>query len=98
MEYAVRHRTAPFYSEKFLSSQIQAILYQLSFNMQKMTLWSKQENQLAYRILKYIDDNKNRQLFEQDYAEAFGKSYHLSLIHISSAHATDILALANASR
>lgn len=76
MEYAVRHRTAPFYSEKFLSSQIQAILYQLSFNMQKMTLWSKQENQLAYRILKYIDDNKNRQLFEQDYAEAFGKSYH----------------------
>ena len=76
MEYAVRHRTAPFYSEKFLASQIRAILYQLSLNMQKAALWSKQENLLAYRILKYIDDNKGRQLLEQDYVESFSKSYH----------------------
>ena len=76
MEYAVRHRTAPFYSEKFLASQIRAILYQLSLNTQKAALWSKQENLLAYRILKYIDDNKGRQLLEQDYVESFNKSYH----------------------
>lgn len=76
MDYAVRHRTPPFFSEKFLSSQIQAILYQLSFTMQKNALWSKQENGLAYRILKFIDDNKSRQLLNQDYTETFGKSYH----------------------
>ena len=76
MESAVRHRTAPFYSEKFLASQIRAILYQLSLNTQKAALWSKQENLLAYRILKYIDDNKGRQLLEQDYVESFNKSYH----------------------
>lgn len=35
MEYAACHRAPPFFSESFLSSQIQAILYQLSLAMQK---------------------------------------------------------------
>lgn len=75
MDYVVRHRAPPFFSEKFLSSQIQAILYQLSFTMQKNALWSKQENEIAYRILKFIDDNKGKQLLNQDYSVALGKSY-----------------------
>lgn len=84
MEYAVRHRAPPFFSEKFLSSQIRAILYQLSLTMQKRALWSKQENGMAYRILNFIDDNKGRQLQTQDYAEAFGKSYRrLNTIFLS---------------
>ncbi len=76
MEYAVRHRTPPFFSEKFLSSQIQAILYQLSLAVQKKRLWSKRENRTALQILQYIDNNKGRQLRNQDYAAAFGKTYH----------------------
>lgn len=75
MEYAVCHRAPPFFSERFLSSQIRAILYQLSLTMQKRKLWSKQENGMACRILQYIDDNKGRQLQNQDYAAAFGKTY-----------------------
>ena len=35
MEYAACHRAPPFFNENFLSSQIQAILYQLSLAMQK---------------------------------------------------------------
>jgi len=75
MDYAIRHRTPPFYSEKFLSAQIQAILYQLSLTMQKSVLWTKQENITAYRILKFIDDNKGRRTLNSDYSQAFGKSY-----------------------
>ena len=33
MEYAIQHRTLPFSSKNFLSSQIQAILYQISFEV-----------------------------------------------------------------
>ena len=39
MEYAIQHRTLPFSSKNFLSSQIQAILYQISFAVQKRELW-----------------------------------------------------------
>ena len=67
MEYAACHRAPPFFSESFLSSQIQAILYQLSLAMQKKKLWSKRENRMALRILRYIDNNKGRQLQNQDY-------------------------------
>lgn len=75
MEYVVSHRSPPFFSEKFLSSQIQAVLYQLSLASQKELLWSKPENTLAYQILQFIEGNKCRQLHKQDYALAFGKSY-----------------------
>ena len=81
MEYAVCHRAPPFFHEAFLSSQIQAILYQLSLAMQKKKLWSNRENKTAFRILQYIDNNKDRQLQNQDYAAAFGKTYrHLNTI------------------
>ena len=66
MEYAACHRAPPFFSENFLSSQIQAILYQLSLAMQKKKLWSKRENRTALRILQYIDNNKSQQLQNQD--------------------------------
>ena len=75
MEYAACHRAPPFFSEKFLSSQIQAILYQLSLAMQKKRLWPKRENRTALRVLQYIDNNKGRQLQNQDYAAAFGMTY-----------------------
>lgn len=75
MEYAARHRAPPFFDQRFLSSQVQAILYQLSLAMQKKRLWSKQQNGLADRVLQYIDENKGRQLKNQDYTAAFGKSY-----------------------
>ena len=81
MEYAACHRAPPFFSESFLSSQIQAILYQLSLAMQKKKLWSNRENRMALRILRYIDNNKGRQLQNQDYAAAFGRTYrHLNAI------------------
>ena len=84
MEYAVRHRLRRSSVRNSLSSQIRAILYQLSLTMQKRALWSKQENGMAYRILNFIDDNKGRQLQTQDYAEAFGKSYRrLNTIFLS---------------
>ena len=41
MEYAACHRAPPFFNENFLSSQIQAILYQLSLAMQKKRLWAQ---------------------------------------------------------
>ena len=75
MDYAVRHRTPPFFSEPFIISQITAILYQLSIDMQKSVLWTKQEGIRANDILKYIDDNIGRPIHSQDYAKAFGKSY-----------------------
>ena len=75
MEYAACHRAPPFFSENFLSSQIQAILYQLSLAMQKKRLWPKRENRTALQILQYIDNNKGRQLQNQDYAAAFGMTY-----------------------
>lgn len=75
MEYAASHRAPPFFDQRFLSSQIQAILYQLSLAMQKKRLWSNQENGLAGRILRFIDDNKGEQMKNQDYTAAFGKSY-----------------------
>ena len=81
MEYAICHRAPPFFHETFLSSQIQAILYQLSLAMQKKKLWSNREDKTAFRILQYIDNNKDRQLQNQDYAAAFGKTYrHLNTI------------------
>ena len=75
MEYAACHRAPPFFNENFLSSQIQAILYQLSLAMQKKRLWPKRENRTALQILHYIDNNKGRQLQNQDYAAAFGMTY-----------------------
>ena len=75
MENAASHRAPPFFDQRFLSSQIQAILYQLSLAMQKNRLWSNQENGLAGRILRFIDDNKGEQMKNQDYTAAFGKSY-----------------------
>lgn len=75
MEYAACHRAPPFFNENFLSSQIQAILYQLSLAMQKKRLWPKRENRTALQILQYIDNNKGRQLQNQDYAAAFGMTY-----------------------
>lgn len=75
MEYMVSHRSAPFFSEHFLTSQVQAILYQLSLTAQKKFLWSKPERSFAYQILQFIDGNKSRQLHKRDYAEAFGRSY-----------------------
>lgn len=75
MEYAVRHRTPPFYSDSFMESQVRAILYQMSLHMQKSILWTRQENAQASEILKFIDDNLDRRICEQDYSQAFGKSY-----------------------
>lgn len=75
MECAARHRAPPFFSERFLSSQIQALLYQLSLAMQKRELWTRRENGVAWQLLQFIDDNKSRQLQTWDYARAFGKSY-----------------------
>ena len=75
MEYVVSHRSAPFFSERFLTSQVQAILYQLSLTAQKKILWAKPEKHFAYQILQFIDTNKSRQLHKEDYAEAFGRSY-----------------------
>ena len=46
MEYAIQHRTLPFSSKNFLSSQIQAILYQISFAVQKRELWCNLESRL----------------------------------------------------
>ena len=40
--------------------------------MQKKRLWPKRENRTALQILQYIDNNKGRQLQNQDYAAAFG--------------------------
>lgn len=75
MDYIIRHRTPPFYNERFVATQVKAILYQLSLYMQKNTIWKKRDNVSAYKILKFIDDNKNQHLIEQDYEKAFGKSY-----------------------
>ena len=76
MEYAIQHRTLPFSSKNFLSSQIQAILYQISFAVQKRELWCNLESRLAYRILQYIDDNKDQHLKNRDYEDTFGKTYN----------------------
>ena len=76
MEYAIQHRTLPFSSKNFLSSQIQAILYQISFAVQKRELWCNLESRLAYRILQYIDDNKDKHLKNRDYEDTFGKTYN----------------------
>ena len=76
MEYAIRHRTPPFFSKKFLSSQIQAILYQISLAVQKRELWCNRESRIACRILQYIDENKDQHLRNQDYEAAFGKTYN----------------------
>lgn len=76
MEYAIQHRTLPFSSKNFLSSQIQAILYQISFAVQKRELWCNLESRLAYRILQYIDDNKDQHLRNRDYEDTFGKTYN----------------------
>ncbi len=75
MDYAVRHRAMPFYSEKFIIVQMQAVLYQLSLYMQKSVLWTRSETKLAYHILQFIQDNMNRKLRDRDYQEQFGKSY-----------------------
>ena len=84
MEYAIQHRTLPFSSKNFLSSQIQAILYQISFAVQKRELWCNSESRMAYRILKYIDDNKDQHLKNRDYEDTFGKTKSkLHIIHTS---------------
>ena len=34
------------------------------------------ESRLAYRILQYIDDNKDQHLKNRDYEDTFGKTYN----------------------
>ncbi|MBR5868657.1 MAG: helix-turn-helix transcriptional regulator, partial [Clostridia bacterium] len=75
LDYAIRHRTPPFYHEAFITSQILAVLYQMSISLQKIHLWTKRDNAKAYQILKFIDDNLDKKLSEREYSEVFGKSY-----------------------
>ena len=75
MDYAVRHRIPPFSSEPMQKSQLVSVLYQLSINMQKSALWTKNDNVCADEILNFIDDNLDKRLCDQDYTSAFGKSY-----------------------
>lgn len=75
MHYAFRHRMPPFCSDIFLSSQVQAVLHQLSLSMQKNALWPRQERDLSAQILKYIDDSKACPFRLEDYEAAFGKTY-----------------------
>ena len=44
--------------------------------MQKRELWCNLESRLAYRILQYIDDNKDKHLKNRDYEDTFGKTYN----------------------
>ena len=75
MDYVVRHRAPPFYSQKFTSIQMLALLYQLSISAQKNALWNNRESTLAIKILRYIDDNKSVNLKCEDYERTFGKCY-----------------------
>lgn len=74
MEYAVQHRTPPFYSRALIEAQVTAVLYQLSIHMQKCALWTKNENAGASEILTFIDNHLDKDTTCQDYSEAFGLS------------------------
>lgn len=75
MDYAVRHRMPPFCSEPLQKAQLVSVLHQLSINMQKNALWTKKDNVFADEILEFIDNNLDKKICDEDYANAFSKSY-----------------------
>ncbi len=75
LDYAMRHCMSPFTSNRFLVSQVQSVLYQISYYHQRNSLWNSKRAKYTDQILRYIQDNFSRNLYSTDYEAAFGKTY-----------------------
>ena len=75
LDYIARHCMSPFANDRFLTSQVQALLYRFSLFHQRNNLWKQKNAGLADRILHYIQDNFSEPLHSSDYESAFDRTY-----------------------
>lgn len=75
LDYTARHFMSPFANESFLISQVQALLYQVSYFHQRSNMWKGNSAKLSEEILHYIQDNFSGTMYSGDYEAAFGKTY-----------------------